>query len=193
MKKIIAAIMALVMLCAVSAVAESVSIEDQAKDIISIVNYFVKENSEMEQLFVGYQEVVDDQIFGFFTEDNSIQSLLVANVEENSIDSCSFICDIPQVLPLAFNCANVLPFAQILSAEDDAEADAIQADMIALAKWFDANYTDVVKAFESATAHGVSFMESEFFRADVMIAPLDEGARLMVTYYFEPAADEAAE
>ena len=191
MKKIIAALLALAMLCSLSCFAEeSLSITDQAKNIISVINYFVKENSGVEQLFVGFQEAVEGQIFGFYTEDNTIQALLVADTEENVIDSCSFICDDPDVMALTLNCASLLPFAQLLSSEDESSADALQEDMIAMAEWFDENHLDALEAFENNTLYGISYLESEYFHLELMIVPLDEGSRLMATYYFSPAEAE---
>lgn len=190
MKKIIAAVMALMLLCSVFCIAEEgLSLEEQAKNTISVINYFVKENSGIEQLFVGFQEAVEGQIFGFYTDDNTIQALLVADTEENVIDSCSFICDDPDVMALALNCASLLPFAQLLSSEDENSADALREDMIAMAEWFDENHLDAMEAFENNTLFGISYLESEYFHLELMIVPLDEGSRLMATYYFSPAEE----
>ena len=42
--------------------------------------------------------------------------------------------------------------------------------------------------------YGKSYVESEYFHLELMIVPLDEGARMMATYYFRPyVAEEAAE
>ena len=194
MKKMTAVLMALALMCSFFCAAEEMSIEQQAKDVISMVNYFVKENTGYEQLFVGYQEVAAGQIYGFSSEDNALQALLVANTDDQTIDSCSFICDAPVVMPLALNCATVLPFAQLLNESDASIAEELQADMLALADWFDENRLDAMEAFENNTLYGISYVESEFFHLELMIVPLDEGARMMATYYFRPfVAEEAAE
>ena len=193
MKKILAALMALALMCSLFCVAEEVSIEQQAKDVISMVNYFVKENTGYEQLFVGYQEVAAGQIYGFSTEDNALQALLVANVSENTIDSCSFICDAPVVMPLALNCATVLPFVQLLNSNDESIAEELQADMQAMANWFDENRLDAMEAFENNTLYSMSYLDREFFYLDLMIVPMDEGSRMMATYYFRPFEAEAEE
>ena len=36
----------------------------------------------------------------------------------------------------------------------------------------------------------ISYQESEFFHVEWMIVPLDEGSRMMVSYYFYPAEAE---
>ena len=186
MKKILAALMALAMLCSLFCAAEEMSIEQQAKDVISMVNYFVKENTGYEQLFVGIQTLQEELIYGFYTDDNTLQALLVANSEENTIDSCSFICDDPSVMALALNCATVLPFAQLLNSNDESIAEALQEDMLAMADWFDENRLDAMEAFENDTLYGISYLESEYFHLELMIVPMDEGSRMMATYYFRP-------
>ena len=194
MKKMMAVLMALALMCSFFCAAEELSIEQQAKDVISMVNYFVKENTGYEQLFVGIQELQADLIYGFYTDDNTLQALLVANTGDQTIDSCSFICDAPAVMPLALNCATVLPFAQLLNESDAGIAEALQADMMAMADWFDENRLDAMEAFENNTLYGKSYVESEYFHLELMIVPLDEGSRMMATYYFRPyVAEEAAE
>ena len=191
MKKLMAALMALVLMCSFFCVAEEQqSIEQQAKDVISMVNYFVKDNIGVEQLFVGFQEVTEGLIYDFYTGDNALQALLVGDQGSNTIDSCSFICDDPQVMAIALNCATVLPYAQLLSGDDESIMDAVQTDMIAMAAWFDSNRVDAMEAFESDTRYEISYQESEFFHVEWMIVPLDEGSRMMVSYYFYPAEAE---
>jgi len=191
MKKIAAALLALAMLCSFFCIAEeSLSTADQAKNVISVINYFVKENSGVEQLFVGFQEAVEGQVYGFFTDDNTLQALVVANEDENTLDSCSFICDDPAVMPLALNCASLLPFAQLLYTGDESTADALREDMIDMAAWFDEHHLDAMEAFENGSIYGISYLESEFFHLELVIVPLDEGSRLMASYYFSPAETE---
>ncbi len=192
MKKIMAVLMVLALMCSFFCAAEEMSIEQQAKDVISMVNYFVKENTGYEQLFVGIQEMQEELIYGFYTDDNTLQALLVANTKDKNIDSCSFICDDPAVMSMALNCATVLPFVQLLNESDASIAEDIQADMIDMAAWFDENSMDAMEAFENNVLYGNSYVESEFFHLELMIVPLDEGSRMMATYYFRPYVAEAA-
>ena len=194
MKRIIAALLALMLLSAGCMAEEEMSVLDQAKNIISAVNFIVKDNTGIEQLFVGYEEIVQDEILGFYTEDNSIQALLVANTDENNIDSCSFICDAPEILPLALNCASLLPFAQMIVYGEEDTVDAIREDMIAMAEWLDENHLDAMEAFENDSIFTASYLDSEFFHLDLMIVPTDEDSRMMAVYYFGAAeAEETAE
>ena len=194
MKKIIAALLAIAMLMCACCMAEEMSIDEQAKSIISTVNYIVNENTGEEQLFVSYEEMVEDEIYGFYTEDNTVQALLVANTDEKTIDSCSFICDDPDVMGLALNCTSLLPFAQLIVYGEDSDAKALQDDMLEMAEWIDENHPDALEAFESDSVYAAAYGESEFFHMNLMIVPMDDGVRMMASYYFSPMeAEESAE
>ena len=191
MKKIAAALLALVMLLSVCCAAEEeTGILDQAKNIISTVNFVVNENTGMDQLFVGYEEMAMDEIYVFYTEDNSIQALLVADVDENVIDSCSFVCDAPGAMALVLNCVSLMPFAQLIVYGDDDNADKLQKDMSDMADWIDKIHPDAKDAFENDVVFSASYADSDYFRMDMMIVPMDEGSRMMCVFYFGAAEAE---
>lgn len=188
MKKLTAILMVFAMLlCMVCTAEESMSLDEQAMNVVSTVNYFVQEYSDMEQLFVQYQEVVEGEIFAFFPEDNSIQALLVGNVEENRLSSCSFICDASEMMDIAMNCASVLPFAQLIIDGADDISDEYYADIEALASWFDSEYEAAEEAFENGESYSASYSGGKFFCVEWQIVPMEEHSRMMVSYYFDPA------
>lgn len=188
MKRFTAIMLALVMLLSAFCFAEkSLGIEDLAKDTISIVNYYVQMVYDSEQLFVGYQEIVEGEIFGFYTEDNSIQALLVGNTAENKLSSCSFICDVPEAMLLAMNCACTLPIAQLMLNGENDISDQYSNDMDTMATWFDDNYEAAQEAFENGESYSSIYSESEYFSLEWQIVPLEDHSRLMISYYFNPA------
>jgi len=191
MKRLTAVLLMVLLLCGIFCLAEGSAVDEKAKETISMVNYFAKEYSGVDQLFIGYQEVVADEIYGFYANCADLQALLVADSETNAIDNCSFITDTPEDMALALNCCSIMPFAAMLEATDEETAAAVQADMMAMAGWIDENSADAMEAFTSGGTYQLSYQESEFFHVSLVIVPMEEGSRMMASYYFGPAEQAA--
>lgn len=187
MKRVFCIWMALLVLACAAGTAEGIALDEKAKQCISVVNYFAKQNTGVEQLFVSYQEVVEGEIFGFAADGIDLQALMVGSSERSELSSASFITDTSANISLALNCGSLMPFCEVLDATDEETAVAIQDDMIAAANWIDENYADVMTAFRACAPYSISYAESDYFRLDVVVAPLENGARMMASYYFDAA------
>lgn len=191
MKRIIAMLLALALaMCGCCLAEGKASLDEQAKSVVSMIDYLTRQSYDGEQIFIGYQVVEEGAVFGFGNADNSITVLVIGDPETNELLSLSFICDVPEKMQLAMNCCCALPLAQMTNDENEESYDAVTAEMVQLASFFDGNYEAVLAAFEGGESFFLSFTDSDFFNIEWSITPVGDGARMLLAYYFDPVAAE---
>lgn len=193
MKRILVVLLALAMLASACCFAESeLSLEEQAQFIVFVADsYFTdREILNSEQMFSGFQVVVENEFYGFGNSENSLTALVACDPETNSISSFSFICDVEEGIWPAFMYCSVMPFAQMYNDANDENIEDVFVNMQKMSAFLDANYEAAVAAFDAGESFFESFSDSDYGSVEWSVTPLEGGARMMLTYYFHPFALE---
>lgn len=107
-----------------------------------------------------------------------------------SISSFSFICDVEEGIWPAFMYCSVMPFAQMYNDANDENIEDVFVNMQKMSAFLDANYEAAVAAFDAGESFFESFSDSDYGSVEWSVTPLEGGARMMLTYYFQPFASE---
>lgn len=193
MKRILLVLMALTLLLGACGFAEGeANLEEQALNVVSIINSFTSgmETLNSEQIFSGFQVVVEGEIFGFGNSENSMTALVVGNPETNKLSSFSLFCDVEKGFEPVLRCCSVLPMAHMINDGNEANEDAIFADMDEMGAFFDFNYDAAFAALQNGEDFFAAYSDSDYFCIEWSVTPMENGARMMLSYYFEPAAAE---